>query len=50
MKSALLLAIACLALAAACYDPKSPNLPPCSDDATWPDPCSGKARDAGKDG
>ena len=36
---------------AGCYDPKSPNLPPCSGQP-YPDPCDGKsaAKDAGRDG
>jgi hypothetical protein len=38
-----------LALNSGCYDPKSPNLPPCPKDARWPDPCAvALARDAGK--
>lgn len=46
--------LAILALDAGCYDPKSPNLPPCPSSATWPDPCFERApadagADAGKD-
>jgi len=35
---------------AGCYDPKSPNLPTCPEDATWPDPCAARPADAGSDG
>ena len=37
------------ALLGACYDARSPNLPPCQKGAAWPDPCDGaRPRDAGK--
>jgi hypothetical protein len=37
--------------AVACYDPKSPNLPPCDGSERWPDPCAppSLAADAGRD-
>ena len=33
----------------ACYDPKSPKLPPCADEP-WPNPCAGmhEPKDAGR--
>jgi hypothetical protein len=35
-------------LAGACYNAKSPLLPPCNDkNAVWPDPCADRKADAG---
>ena len=37
------------ALAGACYNAKSPFLPPCDGRSAWPDPCADRKADAGAD-